>query len=158
MRSLGPAPLTLEERLSLDARIDDAFAPLRSRCAAIGPARVRGALRWTAPEPPRLRGLTLLGRLSELSIAAAVSAFLFAGSLAAVSAPAPRADVSRNAAAAGEWMLNGRNALQRPITSRFADYRMVAGEVAANAATARRPGDDVPAPPARATESVSAKP
>ena len=44
-------------------------------------------------------------------------------------------DVSRDAVTAGEWMLNGRNALQRPMSSLATDYRTTAGEMAANAHT-----------------------
>jgi hypothetical protein len=53
-------------------------------------------------------------------------------------------NVSRDAVTAGEWMLNGRNALQRPMSSLATDYRTTAGDMAANAATARRV--EVPAP------------
>ena len=47
MRLFGPAPLPLDERLTVDAALDDAFAPLRARTANVGPARVRAAVRWT---------------------------------------------------------------------------------------------------------------
>jgi hypothetical protein len=137
MKLLGPAPVPLEHRLPLDAALEDAFAPLRGRTANVGPARVRAAVRWTASEPRKSR-LALLGRVSELTIAAAISAFLFAGSVASVQSAPPVPDVSRDAVTAGEWMLNGRNALQRPIYSLATAYRTTAGDMAANAATARR--------------------
>lgn len=138
MRTFRPERLPLEQRLPLDVALDDAFAPLRARSSRVGPARVRAAVRWMAPEPRPLRGLALLTRVSELTVAAAISAFLFAGSVASIQSVPTVPELSRDAASAGEWMLNGRNALQRPIDSRATDYRTFAGEIAANAATARR--------------------
>ena len=139
MRLFGQEPLPLDERLPLDAALEDAFAPLRARTANVGPARVRAAVRWSAPEAGRLRGLALLTRISELTVAAAISAFLFAGSVASITAVPSVPDVSRDAVSSGEWTLNGRNALQRPIDSLATDYRTIAGEIATNAAIARRP-------------------
>ncbi len=139
MRLFGPAPLPLDQRLPLDAALEDAFAPLRSRTANVGPARVRAAVRWASPEPRRLRGLALLTRASELTVAAAISAFLFAGSVASITSLPTVPDVSRDAVSSGEWTLNGRNALQRPIDSLATDYRTIAGDLATNAALARRP-------------------
>ena len=158
MRLFGPAPLPLDERLTVDAALDDAFAPLRVRTSTVGPARVRAAVRWTASEPRRLGRLGLLARVSELSIAAAISAFLFAGSVASVQTAPPVPDVSRDAVTAGEWMLNGRNALQRPITSLATDYRTTAGAMAANAATARRTEVIAPAQSVRDSEPFSGRP
>jgi hypothetical protein len=158
MRLFGTTPLPLDQRLPLDGLLDDAFAPLRSRTAAVGPARVRAAVRWSPPEPPALRGYALFVRISEFSVAAAISAFLFAGSVASVQAPPPVPDVSRNAVTAGEWTLNGRTAFQRPISSQFADYRMVAGELAANAVTARRTGPEAPAYTVRDSEPFTVRP
>jgi hypothetical protein len=137
MRLFGPAPLPLDERVPLDAALEEAFAPLRARTASVGPSRVRAAVRWSAPESGRLRGLALLTRVSELTVAAAISAFLFAGSVASITVPSVP-DVSRDAVSSGVWTLNGRNALQRPIDSLATDYRTIAGEVATNAAMARR--------------------
>jgi hypothetical protein len=158
MRLLGPAPLPLDERLTVDAALRDAFAPLRARTSNVGPARVRAAVRWTASEPRRLGRLGLLVRVSELSIAAAISAFLFAGSVASVQTAPPVPDVSRDAVTAGEWMLNGRNALQRPITSLATDFRTTAGVMAANAATARRTEVIAPAQSVRDSEPFSGRP
>jgi len=138
MRLFGPAPLSLDERLSVETALDDAFAPLRARTANVGPARIRAAVRWAAPEPRRLGGLALLTRVSELTVAAAISAFLFAGLVASVESVPRVPDISRDAVTAGKWMLNGRNALQRPMSSLATDYRTTAGDMAANAATARR--------------------
>jgi hypothetical protein len=158
MRLFGSARLSLDERRSVDAAVDEAFAPLRARTASVGPARVRAAVRWAPPEPRRLGGLALLTRLSELTVAAAFSAFLFAGAVSSVSAVPALPDVSRDAATAGEWMLNGRNALQRPMDSRATDYRTTAGDVAANAATSRRPAATAPAHTVRDSEPFADRP
>jgi hypothetical protein len=158
MRLFGPAPLPLDERLTVDAALADAFAPLRARTSNVGPARVRAAVRWTASEPRRVGRLGLLVRVSELTIAAAISAFLFAGSVASVATAPPVPDVSRDAVTAGEWMLNGRNALQRPITSLATDFRTTAGAMAANAATARRTEVIAPAQSVRDSEPFSGRP
>jgi hypothetical protein len=158
MRLFGPAPLSLDERLPVDAALDDAFAPLRARTANVGPARIRAAVRWTAPAPPKLGGLALLARVSELTVAAAISAFLFAGSVASIESVPQVPDVSRDAVTAGQWMLNGRNALQRPMSSLATDYRTTAGEMAANAATARRPEVVAPAQTVRDSEPFAGRP
>ena len=134
MRLFGRAQLAVEDRLAVDAALDEAFGPLRARTASIGAARVRAAVRWSRPEPRPLHGIALFARIGELSMAAVVSAFLFGASIASV-APAP--DVSRDAVTAGEWTLNGRTARQRPIVSRAADYR-IAGDDLVNAAVVRR--------------------
>jgi hypothetical protein len=139
MRLAVPAPLPLDQRIPLDAALEEAFAPLRALEANVGPSRVRAAVRWSAPESGRLHGLALLTRLSELTVAAAISAFLFAGSVASITSVPTVPDVSRDAVSSGVWTLNGRNALQRPIDSLATDYRTIAGEVATNAAMARRP-------------------
>lgn len=158
MRLFGPAPVPLDERLTVDAALEDAFAPLRARTATVGPARVRAAVRWTATEPRAHGRLALLGRVSELMVAAAISAFLFAGSVASVQTAPPVPDVSRDAVTAGEWMLNGRNALQRPISSLATAYRTTAGDMAANAATARRTEVIAPAQSVRDSEPFSGRP
>jgi hypothetical protein len=158
MRLFGPAHLRLDDRLQLDATLDDAFGPLRTRTATVGAARVRAALRWSSPEPRTLGGLALLTRISELTVAAAISAFLFAGAVASVESVPTVPDSSRNAVTAGEWMLNGRNALQRPIDVRASDYRTTAGDMAANAATARRPKVAAPARTVRDSEPFAARP
>ena len=139
MKRFGRARLGVAQYpdpLMLDAALDDAFGPLRARTANIGAARIRAAVRWSQPEPRPLRGLALVARIGELSVAAVVSAFLFGATLASISPGLP--DASRDAANAGEWMLNGRLALQRPIESRATDYRTTAGDLAANAVTVRR--------------------
>ena len=159
MRAFGQDRLALDERLALDAALEDAFGPLRARGTRVGPARVRAAVRWSAPEPRPLRGLRLMTRISELTIAAAVSAFLFAGSVASVQAvPAPIPDLSRDAVTAGDRTLNGRNALQRPIGSLATDYRTTAGDLAANAALARRTDPSGPSASIRDSEPFAARP
>jgi hypothetical protein len=158
MRLFGRVSLPLEDRIAIDAALDEAFAPLRARTATIGPARVRAAVRWSAPEPRRLGGLGLLSRVSELTVAAAISAFLFAGAVASANVVPALPDVSRNAATAGEWTLNGRNALQRPIDSRATDYRTTAGDVAANAVTSRRPAAATSAQTVRDSEPFADRP
>ena len=158
MRLLGSAPLRLDDRLPLDAALDEAFGPLRGRTSRVGPARVRAAVRWAAPEPRTLGRLALLGRLSELGVAAAIAGFLFAGAVTAVASAPAEPDLSRDAAAAGEWMLNGRNALQRPIDSLATDYRTTAGDFAANAALARRPQLDATWQAVRDSEPFAGRP
>jgi hypothetical protein len=158
MKRFGLARRSLDDRVPLEAALDEAFGPLRTRTANIGPARVRAAVRWAAPEPRRLSGLGLVTRVSELTVAAAISAFLFAGAVASVQAVPAMPDVSRNAATTGEWMLNGRNALQRPMDSRATDYRMTVGDTAANAATSRRPAAAVAAHTVRDSEPFADRP
>ena len=157
MKLFRPAPITLEHRRSVDAALEDAFAPLRARTTSVGPARVRAAVRWT-PERSKPGALELLARASQLTVAAAFSAFLFAGSVASVTAVPTTPDISRDAVRVDEWMLNGRNALQRPMGSRATDFRTTAGDFAANAATARRPAPAAPAQPVRDTEPFAGRP
>lgn len=138
MRLLGHPRLALDDRLAVDAALDDAFASLRLTTANISAARVRAAVRWSRPEPSRLRGIALLARIGELSTAAVVTAFLFGASVASLSAAPAMPDVSRDPVSAGEWMLNGRAALQRPMDSRATDYRTTVGDMATNAMIIRR--------------------
>jgi hypothetical protein len=139
MKLFGRAPLPADHRDAVDAALDDAFAPLRARTANIGPARVRAAVRWSAPEPRSLGGLALLGRISELSLVAAISAFVFAGSVASLVAAPTLPDVSRDAVLSATRVLNGRIAFQPPIDPHAIEFRVTVGEFAANAATARHP-------------------
>jgi len=120
----------------MDAALDEAFAPLRARTANIGAARVRAAVRWARPAPSRLHGVAMVARLSELSFAAAVCAFLIGPSLGSVAPAIP--DVSRDTASAGMWVLNSRTALQWPIYRPAADDHMTGGDLADSAATVRR--------------------
>lgn len=143
----------LADRLALDAALAEAFAPLRRRQAPVGPARVHAALRWAAPAPRPFAGLAILGRLSELAVAAAVSAFLFSAAMPVAAPQLP--DASRDPVSQSEWTLNGRIALQRPIDSRATDYRTIAGDGAANAAIVRRRAAEA-APPLAETELLRA--
>lgn len=138
MRLFGRPRLALGDRLAVDAALDEAFAPLRATTVPISAARVRAAARWRRPEPERLGRVSLLSRVGEISLAAVVSAFLFGSSIASLSASPAIPDVSRDPASAGEWTLNGRVALQRPMDSRATDYRTTAGDLAANAVLVRR--------------------
>jgi hypothetical protein len=81
--------LSLEERLRVEAALADAYAPLRERRAAISPARVRARVRWeTAPQPAAAwQGVALVARLSEATVAFAVSALFFVGALGITEAP-----------------------------------------------------------------------
>lgn len=138
MRLFGHARLAHDDRLAVDAAVDEAFAPLRARTANISAARVRAAVRWSKPEPTRLRGIPLLARIGEVSMAAVISAFVFSASLASISAIPVMPDDPRDPARSGQWTLNGRAALQRSIPSRATDYRTTAGDVATNAMIIRR--------------------
>ncbi len=60
--------------------LDRAYAPLRSASVAMSPARVRLALRIPQPVPTALRLSRLTARITEISLAAAVTAFAFVGS------------------------------------------------------------------------------
>lgn len=131
-----PDHLDHPDRLTVDAALDEAFAPLRARTANIGAARARAAVRWTRPEPRPLHGLALLARIGDLSVAAVLSAFLVSASLASVAPAVP--DVERDAARAGVWVLNGRTALQWPVDPRATDHRVTGSDLADNAATVRR--------------------
>lgn len=153
MTRFGRSRLPLEDRSLLDAALTEAFAPLRLRTANIGPARVRAAVRWSRPAGARLRGvalLALLARISELSVAAAVSALLFGSTLAAVSSAPTPPGASRDAVTAGKWELNGRLAFQPPLDSRATAGGVTAGDTAVNAAIVRRDAsrtDRVAVPP-----------
>lgn len=78
--------LPLEEQLDLDRILDDAFARGRARTAPIAAARVRARIAWDRPQPasPGWRGIALLGRLSESSLALGMTAILFVGALGGV--------------------------------------------------------------------------
>ena len=83
--SLFRREVGLEERIVLDRLLDDAFSPSRTRTAPISAARVRARVAWHRPaDRTPLRGLALLGRLAESSLAIGMTAILFAGSLAGV--------------------------------------------------------------------------
>ncbi len=60
--------------------LDRAYAPLRAMDVAMSPARVRLALRLPQPIPASLRLGRLSARVTEVALAAAVTAFAFVGS------------------------------------------------------------------------------
>jgi anti-sigma factor RsiW len=66
-----------------------AYAPLRGRAAALSPSRVRLAMRIPQPVPGTLRFSRLTARLNEIGLAAAVTAFAFAG----IGSVAPEAQI-----------------------------------------------------------------
>ena len=78
--------LPLEEQLDLDRILDDAFARGRARTAPIAAARVRARVAWDRPTPVSTgwRGIALLGRLGESSLALGMTAILFVGALGGV--------------------------------------------------------------------------
>lgn len=80
--------LPLEEQLDLDRLLDEAFASGRLRTAPVAAARVRARVAWDRPRPATAgwRGVALLGRLSESSLALGMTAVLFVGALGGVTA------------------------------------------------------------------------
>ena len=67
--------------------LDRAYAPLRAATVAMSPARVRLALRLPQPIPASLRLSRLTARVSEIALAAAVTAFAFVGSASVAPQP-----------------------------------------------------------------------
>jgi anti-sigma factor RsiW len=61
-----------------------AYAPLRDASVTMSPARVRLALRRVEPVPASLRIARLTSRVTEIALAAAVTAFAFVGSASVV--------------------------------------------------------------------------
>lgn len=78
--------LSLEEQLDLDRLFAEAFGPARARTAPIAAARVRARVAWDLPRPENRgwRGVALLGRLGESSLALGLTAVLFVGALGGV--------------------------------------------------------------------------
>jgi anti-sigma factor RsiW len=74
--------------------LDRAYAPLRAAGVAMSPARVRLALRIPQPVPTSLRLSRLTARVTEVALAAAVTAFAFVGSASV----APKAAIVDEAA------------------------------------------------------------
>jgi len=77
--------------------LDRAYAPLRNTEVAMSPARVRLALRLPQPVPTSLRFSRLTARVTEVALAAAVTAFAFVGSASI----APKPTIVDEAADAG---------------------------------------------------------
>jgi hypothetical protein len=67
----------------VDAALALAYAPLRRRSAALSPARVRAAVRWDrSGEAGRgWQAVAVLGRMAETSLAFALTALVFIGTL-----------------------------------------------------------------------------
>ncbi len=90
--------LRLGERLEVEAALETAFAPLRTRRSTVGPTRVRAAVRWGRAEPqPPVPWAAAISRISELGMAVGMSAFVFAAALTSVTptgAPIPVSDVA----------------------------------------------------------------
>lgn len=86
--SLGRKDLPLEDQIDLDRLLEEAFAPARSRRAPVSAARVRARVVWDRPRPASAgwRGIALLGRLGESSLAVGLTAVLFVGALGGVTA------------------------------------------------------------------------
>lgn len=84
--SLGRKGLPLEDQIDLDRLLDEAFAPARSRTTPVSAARVRARVVWDRPQPVSAgwRGIALLGRLGESSLAVGLTAVLFVGALGGV--------------------------------------------------------------------------
>lgn len=78
--------VSLEEQLELDRILDEAFAPGRARKAPIAAARVRARVSWDRPKPVSAgwRGVAILGRLGESSLALGMTVVIFVGALGGV--------------------------------------------------------------------------
>jgi hypothetical protein len=78
----------LGERLEVEAALETAFAPLRTRRSEVGPTRVRAAVRWGRAEPEApVPWAAAVSRISELGMAVGMSAFVFAAALTSVAPP-----------------------------------------------------------------------
>lgn len=77
----------LDGLASASIALERSYAPLRATTVALSPARVRLALRVPVETPLALRLTRVTSRLTELALAAAVTAFAFVG--AASVAPTP---------------------------------------------------------------------
>ena len=89
--------MPLDDQISLDSLLDDAFAPARLRTAGISAARVRARVAWERDLPVSRgwRALSMLGRLGETSLAVGMTAILFAGSLGSLGGPTESAQPER---------------------------------------------------------------
>ena len=96
--SLLRRSVPLEDRIELDRVLDDAFAPARSRTAAISAARVRARVAWEREVPVSRgwRAVSLLGRVGEASLGLGMAAILFAGSLGGVGEPTGSVEPARD--------------------------------------------------------------
>lgn len=69
----------LRDYLAASVALERAYAPLRARTTRLSPARVRLAMRMPEPVPASARFNRITARISELGLAAAVTAFAFVG-------------------------------------------------------------------------------
>ncbi len=79
-RRCGRCAVALSDLASASIALDRAYAPLRAATVALSPARVRLAMRAPEPTPVAIRLSRLTSRLTEVALAAAVTAFAFVGS------------------------------------------------------------------------------
>lgn len=80
--------IALRDYVAASVALDRAYAPLRVRATRLSPAHVRLAMRIPEPVPASARFSRLTARITEYGLAAAVTAFAFAGGPSAASAPA----------------------------------------------------------------------
>lgn len=80
--------LSLAEETALEAALDRAFATAREGSTVLSPARVRARVAWDRPRPPAAgwRGVLLLGRVAESSLAVGLTAMLFVATLGGLDA------------------------------------------------------------------------
>lgn len=76
----------IRDQAALSVALDRAYAPLRSRTAALSPARVRLTLRAPAPRTSTPRVGRVAAKVNELAVAAAVMVFAMLGTVAQPSA------------------------------------------------------------------------
>lgn len=87
-RRCGRCATALNDLAAASIALDRAYAPLRATTVAISPARVRLALLVPEPTPLGLRVTRVTARLTEVALAAAVTAFAFVGSASVSPKPA----------------------------------------------------------------------
>ncbi len=79
--------IALDDFVATSVALGRAYAPLRQRGVALSPSRVRLALRVPQPVPAAVRFNRLSARITELGLAAAVTAFAFVGSASVAPRP-----------------------------------------------------------------------
>ncbi len=79
-RRCGRCAGALSDLAAASIALDRAYAPLRAASAALSPARVRLAVRRPHTVPLAIRVSRITSRLTEVALAAAVTAFAFGGS------------------------------------------------------------------------------
>jgi hypothetical protein len=87
-RSCARCAEALGDLATASIALERAYAPLRSATVALSPARVRLAMRVPQPTPAGIRITRVTSRLTEVALAAAVTAFAFVGSASVVPMPA----------------------------------------------------------------------